>query len=210
MASKEAYITGVGQSEVGVRLTRHPLLLTIDAVKEALDDAGLTLDQIDGVSTYPGKMAGVPGFSPVGSEELADALGIKSKWHMGGGELPDQPVYDLALTDWASRLEKDDQGNWLVPLFGDLKRHRIADQRNPALGNELLAQRFVDRDVFQTAELWGIASTAPYGHRGDMVTLDEVIRAHGGDAEPVTKAYKALEENDRSALIAFLKTLVIE
>lgn len=90
MASKEAYITGVGQSEVGVRLTRHPLLLTIDAVKEALADAGLTVDQIDGVSTYPGKMSGQPGFSPVGSEELADALGIKSKWHTGGGELPAQ------------------------------------------------------------------------------------------------------------------------
>lgn len=88
--AKEAYITGVGQSEVGVRLTRHPLLLTIDAVKEALADAGLTVDQIDGVCTYPGKMSGQPGFSPVGSEELADALGIKSKWHMGGGELPAQ------------------------------------------------------------------------------------------------------------------------
>ncbi|MEZ5870516.1 MAG: di-heme oxidoredictase family protein [Nitratireductor sp.] len=126
------------------------------------------------------------------------------------GELPDQPVYDLSLLDWAKNLEKDADGNWLVPLFGDLKRHTIADQRNPAFGNELLAQRFVDREVFQTSELWGIASTAPYGHRGDMVTLDEVIRAHGGEAEPVTKAYKALEESDRSALIAFLKTLVIE
>lgn len=86
--AKEAYITGVGQSEVGVRLTRHPLLLTVDAVKEALADAGLTIDQIDGVSTYPGKMPG--GFSPVGAEELAGALGIKSKWHTGGGELPAQ------------------------------------------------------------------------------------------------------------------------
>ena len=29
--AREAYITGVGQSEVGVRLPRHPLLLmTID------------------------------------------------------------------------------------------------------------------------------------------------------------------------------------
>ncbi len=90
MAKNEAYITGVGQSEVGVRLARHPLLLTVDAVKEALDDAGLTIDQIDGVCTYPGKTAGPPGFSPVGSEELANALGIKSKWHMGGGELPAQ------------------------------------------------------------------------------------------------------------------------
>ena len=31
----EAYITGIGQSQIGRKLTRHPLLLTVDAVKEA-------------------------------------------------------------------------------------------------------------------------------------------------------------------------------
>lgn len=90
MASKEAYITGVGQSEVGVRLPRHPLLLTVDAVREALDNAGLRLDQIDGVFTYPGKMNGYTAFSPVGSEDLIEVLGIKSKWHMGAMEQPAQ------------------------------------------------------------------------------------------------------------------------
>ena len=49
MAQCEAYISGIGMSEVGVRLTRSPLLLTVDAVREAIADAGLTLDQIDGV-----------------------------------------------------------------------------------------------------------------------------------------------------------------
>jgi len=57
-AVNEAYVTGLGQSEVGIRLERHPMLLTVDAVKEALADAGLTIDQIDGVSTYPGRAAG--------------------------------------------------------------------------------------------------------------------------------------------------------
>jgi len=90
MANKEAYITGVGQSEVGVRLERHPLLLTLDAINEALDEAGLTKDQIDGVFTYPGKSHGYLGFSPVGAEDVIEAMGIKSKWHMGGGELPAQ------------------------------------------------------------------------------------------------------------------------
>lgn len=90
MANREAYISGVGQSEVGVRLTRHPLLLTIDAVKEALDESGLTTDQIDGVFTYPGKSHGYLGFSPVGTEELIEALGIKAKWYAGGGEIPAQ------------------------------------------------------------------------------------------------------------------------
>jgi acetyl-CoA acetyltransferase len=91
MASvKEAFITGVGQSEVGVRLTRHPLLLTADAVKEALADAGLSIAQIDGVSTYPGKSSGFLGFSPVGSDELIDALGIQARWYAGGGEITSQ------------------------------------------------------------------------------------------------------------------------
>lgn len=90
MAAKEAYITGVGLSEVGVRLPRHPLLLTLDAVREALDDAGLTLDQIDGVFSFPGKSAGYLAFSPVGTDELIEALGIKSKWQMGAFEQPAQ------------------------------------------------------------------------------------------------------------------------
>lgn len=90
MANKEAYITGIGQSEVGVRLTRSPLLLTIDAVKEALAESGLTVDQIDGVATYPGKIPSYLGFSPVSSDDLIEALGIKSKFHIGGGEMPAQ------------------------------------------------------------------------------------------------------------------------
>jgi acetyl-CoA acetyltransferase len=86
MATREAYITGVGQSEVGIRVTRHPLLLTVDAVREALDEAGLTIDQIDGVFTFPGKMHAYLGFSPVGADELIEALNIKSKWHNGAME----------------------------------------------------------------------------------------------------------------------------
>jgi acetyl-CoA acetyltransferase len=86
----ETYVSGVGQSEVGIRLERHPLLLTVDAVKEALDDAGLTIDQIDGVSTYPGLTAGFMGFSPVGADELVDALGISARWYAGGGEISSQ------------------------------------------------------------------------------------------------------------------------
>lgn len=116
---------------------------------------------------------------------------------------------NLATQRWAAALPRDDQGRVLVPLFGDLKRHKIADPRRDTLGNELLSQRFVERDVFLTAELWGIGSTAPYGHRGDLTTLDEAIRAHGGDATESRKAYEGLVESNRSAVIAFLKTLTI-
>jgi len=86
----EAYITGVGQSQVGMKLTRPPLLLTLDAVREALNEAGLTINQIDGVSTYPGRAPTYLGFSPVGADELIDALGIRARWHCGGGEITSQ------------------------------------------------------------------------------------------------------------------------
>lgn len=98
--AREAYITGVGQSEVGVRLPRHPLLLTVDAVREALDDAGLTLDQIDGVFSFPGKQPGYLAFSPVGTDDLIEVLNIKSKWQMGAMEQPAQ-LSAIAMAAWA-------------------------------------------------------------------------------------------------------------
>jgi acetyl-CoA acetyltransferase len=90
MSAGEAYITGLGMSEVGVRLTRSPLGLTVDAVREAIADAGLTLDQIDGVATYPGKMQIFLGFSPIGADELIEALGLKTRWHIGAAEMTAQ------------------------------------------------------------------------------------------------------------------------
>lgn len=88
--AQEAYITGVGMSEVGVRLARSPWGLTIDAVREAIADAGLTLGQIDGVATYPGKMQTFLGFSPIGADELIEALGLKTRWHLGAAEMTAQ------------------------------------------------------------------------------------------------------------------------
>lgn len=84
--AREAYISGIGISEVGVRLTRSPLGLTMDAIKEAVADAGLTLAQIDGVSTYPGQMQIYMGFSPVGVSDVIEACGLKTRWHTGAAE----------------------------------------------------------------------------------------------------------------------------
>ena len=90
----------------------------------------------------------------------------------------DYPAYtfrlaasDLARFGWAAQLPRAKDGQVLVPLFSDLKRHVISDPGTDRLGNELLAQRFVERNQFRTAFLWGVGSTAPYGHRGDITTL---------------------------------------
>ena len=111
---------------------------------------------------------------------------------------------------WARALPKNDKGETLIPLFSDLKRHLIVDSEVNALGNELQAQRFVERDVFLTPRLWGVGSTAPYGHRGDFRMLDEIIAAHGGEARFARDAYLALDKSQRDTVIAFLRSLVIE
>jgi acetyl-CoA acetyltransferase len=84
---QRAIISGIGQSDVGRRLSRTGLDLTIDAALEAIADAGLTTDDIDGIATYPGAAMGAPpGFSGPGSPEVQEALRLKVSWHTGGIE----------------------------------------------------------------------------------------------------------------------------
>jgi acetyl-CoA acetyltransferase/uncharacterized OB-fold protein len=78
-------ITGVGMSQIGRRLMRPPLALTIEAVKAAVADAGLSLSDIDGLSTYPGAMRD-GGFGEGGVSALEDALGLRPTWYNGGME----------------------------------------------------------------------------------------------------------------------------
>ncbi|TCR91992.1 hypothetical protein EV561_102437 [Rhizobium sp. BK376] len=125
-------------------------------------------------------------------------------------QVKEPAVYDLSQRDRTKKLKRNDKGQVLVPLFGDLKRHTMTDNDIDQLGNELIAQRFVDRNIFMTAELWGVASTPPYGHRNDITTMDGVIRAHGGDGRKACDAYVNASDEDRSKIIAFLKTLEIE
>jgi hypothetical protein len=90
-----------------------------------------------------------------------------------------------------------------------------SDFRHHDLG-ERFAEVYVDRRgqartlrSFRTPPLWGVGSTAPYGHDGGSMTLDDVIRRHGGEAAAAALAYAAASAADREALIAFLRTLVL-
>ncbi len=83
---RRAIISGIGQSDVGRRLGRTELDLTVEAAQVAIADAGLTRDDIDGLSTYPGMGAGTAGFAGPSSPEVQDAMGLSLNWHDGGGE----------------------------------------------------------------------------------------------------------------------------
>ena len=79
-------LSGVGRSAIGRRLMVDPLSLTVDACLAAVADAGLTLDDIDGLSTYPGA-AGM-GMSEGGVTAVEEALRLHPTWINGGGDLP--------------------------------------------------------------------------------------------------------------------------
>ncbi len=81
-----AVLSGAGRSAIGRRLMVDPLSLTVDACMKAVADAGLTFDDIDGLSTYPG--AGGMGMSEGGITAVEEALRLRPTWINGGGELP--------------------------------------------------------------------------------------------------------------------------
>ncbi len=88
---RKAALTGIGQSQVGRRLERDPLALTAEACLRAIEDAGLTRKEIDGLSTYPGPgIPGAPGFTGAGITDVQDMLRLDLNWFCGGPELPGQ------------------------------------------------------------------------------------------------------------------------
>jgi len=94
-----AAITGIGMSQVG-RMTMRPAMEHLaDAALEALADAGLSRDDIDGITTYPGKSAGSPGMSPLGVGDVRNALGLKTRFHSAAPEGPAQmaPIMVAAM-----------------------------------------------------------------------------------------------------------------
>jgi hypothetical protein len=88
-------------------------------------------------------------------------------------------------------------------IFADFKRHDLG----PAFH-----ERNYDgtmRTHFLTAPLWGVGSTAPYGHDGRSITLTEVILRHGGEAQLSRDKFSALPWQLREAVVSFLQSLVL-
>jgi acetyl-CoA acetyltransferase/uncharacterized OB-fold protein len=80
-------ITGIGMSRIGRKLMLPPLSLTVEAIRRAVADAGLTMNEIDGLSTYPATPA-EGGYSEGGTTAVESVLGLRPTWHNGGHETP--------------------------------------------------------------------------------------------------------------------------
>ncbi|MGW0631668.1 thiolase family protein [Streptomyces sp. NPDC002758] len=88
---RKPVISGVGQSAVGRRLGRSAYQLSLDAILEAIADAGLTPAEIDGLATYPGNAVPLnPGFNGPDLYEIQDGLGLQLNWHLATSQGPAQ------------------------------------------------------------------------------------------------------------------------
>lgn len=88
-------------------------------------------------------------------------------------------------------------------IFTDFKRHDLGPNFHERNYDGTI------RTEFLTTPLWGVGSTAPYGHDGRTINLTEVIRRHGGEAQEARDAFEALSAPDQAALFEFLNSLVI-
>ncbi|MDZ7675440.1 MAG: OB-fold domain-containing protein [Acidimicrobiales bacterium] len=82
----DSVLSGIGRSAIGRRLMIDPLSLAVDACLAAVTDAGLTLDDIDGLSTYPATAQ--MGMGEGGVTAVEEALRIHPTWTNGGGDMP--------------------------------------------------------------------------------------------------------------------------
>ena len=95
---RRVVISGVGQSAIGRQVDRSGLALTLDAIVAAVADAGLTLDDIDGLAMFPGGgAANLPGYANGNLYEVQDALRITTTWRQGIVEGMALPCYGPAL-----------------------------------------------------------------------------------------------------------------
>jgi hypothetical protein len=96
------------------------------------------------------------------------------------------------------------QGPFVVRnFFADMKRHDLGPAFYERNYNGTITKEFM------TEPLWGVGTTAPYGHDGRSINLREVILRHGGEAQQSRNAFAALPEMGKAAMFEFLNSLVL-
>jgi hypothetical protein len=88
-------------------------------------------------------------------------------------------------------------------IFADFKRHDLGPNFH-----EINYDGTVQTEMM-TEPLWGVGSTAPYGHDGRSTSLKEVILRHGGEAQKSKNKFVKLGRGRQDAVINFLETLVL-
>ena len=114
------------------------------------------------------------------------------------------------VREWTTAEQADPaflSGRTIYP-FTDMLLHDMG----PGLADDYAPGNAEGRE-WRTAPLWGIGRTAEvegresYLHDGRARSLTEAILWHGGEAEASAQAFRAMTEQDRSALLEYLRSL---
>jgi hypothetical protein len=88
-------------------------------------------------------------------------------------------------------------------IFTDFRRHDLGPAFHERNYDGTIQTEFV------TEPLWGVGTTAPYGHDGRSISLEEVILRHGGEAQKSRDAFARLPRPMKDRVLAFLGSLVL-
>src|SRR5213078_244591 len=126
---------------------------------------------------------------------------LQVDWNNKSERLEGKVVY-LANRDAKRTVPKRDAYT-IRNIYSDFKYHDV--------GEEFYQVQFDGSIIKQwrTPPLWGVGTTAPYAHDGASLTLDAVIRRHGGEAAEARRRYIALGDDGRRQVVAFLQSLVL-
>lgn len=76
MSRRGACITGTGRSQIGRNLGREPIDLAVEAALRAIADAGLVVEDINGLAVF------APDQGSATVSEIQDALGLQVDWYL--------------------------------------------------------------------------------------------------------------------------------
>ena len=88
-------------------------------------------------------------------------------------------------------------------IYTDFKRHDLGPNFHERNYDGTIQREFM------TTPLWGVGTTAPYGHDGRSINLAEVILRHGGEAQHARDAFAGLPDVQQAAIVDFLNSLVL-
>jgi acetyl-CoA acetyltransferase len=106
IGERRAVISGIGHSEIGRQIDRSGFQLTLDAIVAAVADAGLAMEDIDGLTAFPpGGKTNLPGYASPDLSEIHDTLRLTTSWRGGtGGGLPFSGAVDAVASSQARHV----------------------------------------------------------------------------------------------------------
>lgn len=88
----------------------------------------------------------------------------------------------------------------LVPLFSDLLLHAVGT-------GDGIKQGAAEANEIRTPALWGLRHRRPLLHDGSAGTATDAIGRHREEADLARRGFERLSDADRTALLAFLRSL---